>query len=132
MVREVRGLGSALRGSRGSVTAELAVVLPVLVVFLFVMVWAIGAVVAGIRCHDAARDVARAIARGEPEPVARAIGARAAPAEAEISISRDGPDVVVRVAARVDSDTGILRIVPGVDVRGRAVVRVEPEAEDGP
>ncbi len=53
------------RTQRGAVTAEVAIALPVLLTLLFLGIWLIGVVTTNIRCIDAARDVARAVARGE-------------------------------------------------------------------
>ncbi|MGW8622312.1 TadE family type IV pilus minor pilin, partial [Streptomyces albidoflavus] len=60
-------------------TAEAAVVLPALVVFLLALVWALLAVAAHIQCVDAARAGARAMARQDPESAAVAVARQAAP-----------------------------------------------------
>lgn len=114
------------RRDRGAITAETAIVLPILVVLLLVGLWAVGVVVANIRCVDAARDVARAVARGEPGDVAKRIGERSAPAGAVVGISRDGTDVRVVVDADVKLDWVLLSKVPSVEVRGQAAVQIEP------
>ena len=114
------------RRDRGAVTAEMAIVLPVLVVLLLVGLWAVGVVVANIRCVDAARDVARAVARGEPGDVAQRIGERSAPPGAVIGISRHGTDVRVVVDADVRLDWILLSNLPSVEVRGQAAVQLEP------
>ncbi|HEY0696055.1 MAG TPA: TadE family type IV pilus minor pilin [Kribbella sp.] len=114
------------RQDRGAITAETAIVLPVLVVLLLVGLWAVGVVVANIRCVDAARDVARAVARGEPGDVAKRIGERSAPPGAVVGISRDGADVRVVVDADVKLDRVLLSKLPSVEVRGQAAVQVEP------
>lgn len=84
---------------RGSVTAEAAVALPVLVAVLLAGLSAVGAVSARMRCQDAAHEAARALARGEPEPAVRAAAARLAPAGAEVVVRREPP--LVRVTVRV-------------------------------
>lgn len=110
---------------RGSVTAEAAVVLPVLVLLLSVGVGTVGAVAAQLRCIDAAREVARAVARGEPEAAAIALGVPAAPDGAGIEVG-GGPDlVVVTVTAHVSIAGGFL---PSVEVQGEAVAVPEPTA----
>ena len=83
---------------RGAVTAELAITLPVLLSLLLLGIWSIGLVILNIQCIDAARDVARAVARGEPPDQAKAIGHRAIPT-GTITISREGPDIHVTVTA---------------------------------
>jgi TadE-like protein len=52
----------------GSATAELAASLPAVVLLLLVGLTAVDAVGTQTRCVDAARDVALALARGEPQP----------------------------------------------------------------
>jgi Flp pilus assembly protein TadG len=85
----------------GMVTAETAVVLPVL---LFVLAGAVAAVVvvgAQLRCVDAAREAARAAARGEPAAVVTGVAADAAPHGAVTEIGGDGETVRVTVTATV-------------------------------
>jgi Flp pilus assembly protein TadG len=119
----------ARRAGRGSVTAETAVVLPVVVVMLLMATWAIGLVVTHIRCLDAARDVARAVARGEQEDEARRIGERTAPVGSAVEVTRDGDDVtaVVRVSRAwpLLGGSGTLR------VEERATLQAEPDQTDG-
>jgi len=86
------------RSQRGAITAELAIALPVLLALLLLGVWSIGLVILNIQCIDAARDVARAAARGDPFDEARAIGHRTAP-NATITITRTGQDIHVTVTA---------------------------------
>jgi hypothetical protein len=114
----------------GAVTAETAIVLPVLVVLLVAGLWAVGVVVANIRCVDAARDAARAVARGEPTEVAQAIAERSAPRGAEVGISHDGPDVHVVVTAAAELDWALLDGLPSAQVEGRATVRSEPGVQE--
>lgn len=116
----------APRGQRGSVTAEVAIVLPVLVIAMFGALWLIGVLVANVRCGDAARDVARAIARGESESVARTLGERTAPRDAHITITRQGADVVVTVQADAQGEGAFLELLPSTNLTGRAVIHAEP------
>src|SRR5690242_19190889 len=85
-----------MRRDRGSVTAEIAVALPVLVMFLLVGLTAVNAVSVKMRCVDAAREAARSQARGEPGVAA---GTRAAPAGAVVSVASDGDTVRATVRA---------------------------------
>jgi Flp pilus assembly protein TadG len=83
------------------VTAETAVVLPVLV---FVLAGAVAAVVvvgAQLRCVDAAREATRAASRGEPSAVTAAIAAEAAPRGAVTAFGGDDETVTVTVSATV-------------------------------
>lgn len=89
------------RRDRGSVTAELALGLPSVVLVLAVVL-AVGRVVAAqVQCIDAARAGARQAARGEPMDrigtVARGFG----PDGARVVVSRRGGDVDVEVSAPV-------------------------------
>ncbi len=61
------------------VTAETAVVLPVLLLVLAAVVAAVLVVGAQLRCVDAAREGARAAARGEDPAAVQALVARVAP-----------------------------------------------------
>ncbi|MGY1855130.1 TadE family type IV pilus minor pilin [Modestobacter sp. SYSU DS0290] len=118
------------RGSRperedGMVTAETAVVLPVL---LFVLAGAVAAVVvvAGqLRCVDAAREGARAASRGEPAVVVQRIAGAAAPDGAVVGVGSSGDAVTVTVTAVVAP----LGPVPWrVTVTATATAVVEPAA----
>ncbi|MGW2836728.1 TadE family type IV pilus minor pilin [Streptomyces sp. NPDC001493] len=86
-------------GDMGSVTAEAAMVLPVLVALAVVLVWALVAAADQIRCVDAARAGARAAARSEPESAVRAAARAAAPARALVTVRREGALWRVRVEA---------------------------------
>ncbi|MFJ3836512.1 TadE family type IV pilus minor pilin [Streptomyces sp. NPDC054904] len=84
---------------RGYVTAEAAMVIPALVLFAALLVWALMAAAAQIRCVDAARAGARAAARSEPTEVAVAAARAAAPRGAEVEVERVGDLWRVGVAA---------------------------------
>lgn len=124
----VRRSGAPVRsGYRdgGSVTAETAVLLPVLMVVLAAAVGVLACVAAQLRCVDAARAAARVAARGEAVPEVRETGRRLAPADARVSVLSDGDTVEVLVSAAVRPFGGALRL-PGVPVSGRAAAAVEP------
>ncbi|MFJ5549285.1 TadE family type IV pilus minor pilin [Streptomyces sp. NPDC093225] len=87
------------RADRGYVTAEAALVLPALVLFAALLVWALMAAAAQIRCVDAARAGARAAARSEPPAAAVAAARAAAPEGARVELVRDGDLWRVRVEA---------------------------------
>jgi hypothetical protein len=114
------------RAEHGSVTAETVMVLPVLASLALGLVWLVGLAAAQVRAVDAAREVARAVARDEPAGAARALGTRVAPAGADIVVSQHGGIVDVRVVARVTGPGGLWAFLPGVDVRGSAVAALEP------
>ncbi|NEB77006.1 pilus assembly protein, partial [Streptomyces sp. SID14478] len=108
------------RRDRGFVTAEAAVVLPVLVAFTMALVWAVLAASAQIRCVDAARTGARAVARQEPRDAAIAAARQAAPSGARVEVSREGDLVRVTVRAR-SAGPGPL----GVELGAQAVAAAE-------
>lgn len=105
------------------VTAEIAVALPVVVVLLGAALTAVAVVAAQLRCVDAAREAARAAARGEPAEVVRSLAAEAAPSDAAVEVSTGGDEVTVRVSARVRTLGGLL---PSFRVSGSAVALREP------
>ncbi|MFD3682989.1 TadE family type IV pilus minor pilin [Streptomyces sp. NPDC058613] len=92
---------------RGYVTAEAALVIPALVLFAALLVWALMAAAAQIRCVDAARAGARAAARSEPVDVAVAAARAAAPPGAEVELERTGDLWRVRVAAPAPGPGGL-------------------------
>lgn len=108
------------RGSAGMVTAEVAVLLPVLVLLLVVAVRAVGVGLASLQCEDAARAAVRAASRGESRSLAERAGLALAPRGARVLISVSGE----RVAAVV---TGEAPLVLGlrVPLRARAEAAVE-------
>ena len=82
-------------GDRGSVTAELAAALPVLVLLLLAALSGVAAVAVKLRCVDAAAQAAGAAAR-DADGVAA--GRRAGPEGAAVSVGVDG--VTVRAVVR--------------------------------
>ncbi len=112
------------------VTAETAVLLPVLVVVLAAAVFVLACVAAQLECVDAARSAARAAARGEPPATVTRTAERLAPADAEVGLSGGATGeletVHVVVRAQVRPFGGALRGLPAVRVSARAVAAVEP------
>ncbi len=126
---------SASRTSRrdaGMVTAETAVLLPVLVVVLAAAVFVLACVAAQLECVDAARSAARVAARGEPAATVTRTAERLAPAGARVAVDAGGlgaaATVEVVVRAEVRPFGRALRGLPGVRVSARAVAVVEPGA----
>jgi Flp pilus assembly protein TadG len=110
------------------VTAETAVVLPVLLLVLAAAVAAVTVVGAQVRCVDAAREGARAASRGEDVAAVRALVARAAPDGAEVTVSVGPEDVHVVVSVHVAP----LGPVPlDVPVSAEAVASLEPGVGGG-
>ncbi|GAA2430110.1 TadE family type IV pilus minor pilin [Streptomyces macrosporus] len=115
------GAGGAGARERGHVTAETAVVVPSLVALLGMLLWGVTAMVAQVRCVDAAGAGARAAARDEPPERIRQAVRAVAPRGAGVEMAREGELVRVRVTARAAG--------PGpldVEVEAEAVARVEP------
>lgn len=73
--------------------------IPALVLFAALLVWALMAAAAQIRCVDAARAGARAAARSEPAGVVVAAAEAAAPSGARVELERVGDLWWVRVEA---------------------------------
>jgi Flp pilus assembly protein TadG len=96
-----RRLVRSIRRDDGMVTAETAVVLPVLLLVLAGAVAAVTVVGAQLRCLDAAREGARAAARGDDVAAVTEIVERAAPEGAVTAVSTDGEEVRVTVSARI-------------------------------
>ncbi|MFG1818700.1 TadE family type IV pilus minor pilin [Kribbella sp. NPDC049174] len=119
-----------MNAQRGAVTAEVAIALPVLLTLLFLGIWLIGVVTANIRCIDAARDVARAVARGESPETAQEIGRRTAPAGATVTISRTDSDIHVTVTASPHRNAPLLEALPATPITAEATVQSEPTTEE--
>ena len=126
------GSGGARRGplrgadERGAVTAEAAVVVPLLLAVALGLVWLVALSSTQVRVVDAARETARAAARGDDDATAVARGAQVAPSGAAFDVSRSGEEVVVRVVAEVQGPGGLLSFLPPVVVRSEAVAAAEP------
>lgn len=114
---------------RGSVTAETAVVLPVLLVVLAAAIWVLACVAAQLRCVDAAHAAARAAARGDAPADVQAAGRAVAPAGARVTVSRVGDQVHVVVTADVRPFGEALRVLPAMPVAGRATADAEDRDE---
>ena len=117
--------GETWHRQRGSVTAETAVVLPALAVVLVLCLWSVTVVGQQLRCIDAARTGARALARGEPMGLARSAAEQGAPDGARVSLQIvDGLAVVdVRFSASLPGFGG-----PALQIGSRAVASVEGSA----
>jgi len=94
------GRGRRVRRDAGMVTAELAAGLPAVALVLVSGVGAIGVGIDQVRCVDAARLAARALARGDPPGVAGRLVAATAPPGAKVAVTSGGKVVTVTVSAR--------------------------------
>ena len=120
-----------LGGSRGSVTAETAVLMPVLLVVLAAALGVLASVAAQMRCVDAARGAARVAARGDDAATVRRVAQRLAPPDAVVQVRTSAGIVEVIVVAQVRPFGPAMQVLPSVEVRGRAVAAVEDGAEPG-
>lgn len=112
------------RDEGGAVTAEAALVLPVLAAVTLALVWMLGLAVAQVRVTDAAREAARAVARGDPVEEATRLAHTAAPG-AEVVIDAGADRVRVRVVGMVRPPGDLLGHLAGARVEGRAETLAE-------
>jgi hypothetical protein len=114
----------------GAVTAETAVVLPALIIVALVLGWAVTVGVIQMRCYDAARGAARAAARGEPIDDVEQIARDAAPAGADVTITRVGDEVTVAVKVTASAPSWF-PAVPPMHVAGSAMAIAEDRDHSG-
>ncbi len=103
-------------------TAELAAALPVLVLLLGAVLAAVSLAGDQVRAMDAAREAARALARGDPGAAER-YGRMVAP-QARIVVSRAGPQVTAEARLSARPLGGLL---PQITIVERAVAAAEPD-----
>jgi Flp pilus assembly protein TadG len=97
-------------GDRGSVTAELAVALPVVVLLIAVIAAAGSVGRARWACQDAAWTAARLVARGDAVSRAVAEATELAPPAAAIDVGVDDLGRTVSVRVRADVPVAIARV----------------------
>ena len=107
-------------------TAELALGIPLLLAVTVVLVWLLALGLAQVRTVDAAREIARGLARGESAASAELIGRRVAPSGAHVDITADGDLVKVTVTAAVEPPGGELLPLPAATLTAEAVAALEP------
>jgi Flp pilus assembly protein TadG len=115
------------RSDRGFVTVEAALVLPVLALFTVALLWGLAAAAAQIRCVDAARAGARAVARSEPVASAEEAARAAAPEGARVTVTRAGELWRVTVEAAAPGPGGM-----GLTLRAGAAALAEDAPYGGP
>ncbi|MBW8819874.1 MULTISPECIES: TadE family type IV pilus minor pilin [unclassified Streptomyces] len=113
-------------GDQGFVTAESAMVLPVLVMFAMALVWGLLVVAAQIQCVDAARTGARAAARQDPAEAVVRVARDTAPRDAQVTVAREGDRVRVVVVAKPPALHGL-----PFEVREEAVAWAEETVGEG-
>ena len=122
------GRPAADRGQRGAATAELAMVLPLLIAVTIGLVWLLAVGAAQVRAVDAARETARAVARGDAVSDAVARGEQVAPAGSRVAVHDQGGQVTVVVVGQVQGPGGLFGRLPAVTVSARAVATAEEQS----
>ena len=113
------------RDQRGAATAELAMAVPLLVGVTLGLVWLLSVGVAQLRIVDAAREAARAVARGDSSQEAVRRGVEVAPPGARLTVTGSGGDVVVTADGSVRGPGGLFDFLPAVHLHARAVASAE-------
>lgn len=104
------------------VTAETAVMLPILVLVLAGGLWALAAAVTQLRCVDAASTAAAGLARGEGLVKVMEQARASVPTAARVAVSFTGPRMTVEVRTPVR----LLPHGPGWTVTAHAVAIRDP------
>jgi TadE-like protein len=117
---------------RGSVTAEAAIVLPIVAAFALTLVWMLSVGIAHVQAVDAARDGARAIARGEDDVQAIAQAKATAAAGSRVTVERDDGSVTVSVSFVAGAPAWVFVPLPEVTVGSRSTVEVEGDDAEVP
>lgn len=107
------------------VTAELALVLPGVVLLLVVLLTAAAAALTQVRVADAARSGARAAALGEPGAAVAELARELAGPGARVRVGTDGGYVVVDVEQDLPGLLGL------AELRASATARALPEPGEG-
>ncbi len=115
---------SATRTERGAATAELAMTLPLLIAATIGLVWLLVVGAAQVRAVDAARETARAVARGDAVGTSVARGERVAPPGSQVTVRNDGAEVRAVVVGRVAGPGGLFHL-PFARVSAEAVAASE-------
>jgi hypothetical protein len=113
------------RNTRGAVTAELALVLPLLVAVTIGLVWLLAIGADQLRAVDAARETARALARGDAPESAIGVGEQVAPDGGTVRVSLRGGHVYVTVTGEAAGPGGIFEALPPAEFHAEAVAVVE-------
>ncbi|WP_238342895.1 TadE family type IV pilus minor pilin [Nocardioides cynanchi] len=109
---------------RGAATAELAMSIPLLVALTIGLVWLLSIGVAQVQMVDAAREAARAAARGDPLGEAVSRGEQVAPGSSVTVTVGDGA-AVATASGDVGPPGGLLGFLPEVRLHARAVTAAE-------
>ena len=124
MMSRHRGCPRDRSSEGGYVTAETAVVLPVLVIVLIVVLWILALASAHTRASDIATRTARAAARGDSLESLRAAARQSAP-EAAVEVESRGELVVVHVRWTMAPPLPLLRGLGAQEIRADATAARE-------
>jgi len=111
--------------SRGAAAAETGAVLPILGSMVIGAVWLVSLALTQILVVDAAREAARAAARGDGDRAVVAAGEKVAPGNARFQIHRDGGEVEVVVEAGISGPGGLFAFLPLPTAKATATASVE-------
>ena len=111
------------------VTAEAAIVIPLLLLVAVVCGWVVAIGAAQVRVIDAAREGARLAGRGEPPAVVEAAIERAGPDGTTAQVSPGADTVTVHVTAQIEPGAPLLDLLPTVTLDSSATSVLE--APDG-
>jgi hypothetical protein len=100
-------------------------VIPLLAVIALGLVWLLAVGSARARLVDAARETARALARGDDQAVAVARGERIGPAGTRLATAAAGGEITVEAHATMAGPGGLFGWLPGVDLHATAVAASE-------
>ncbi len=123
---------STRHAERGSVTAEAAIVLPIVAAFALTLIWMLSVGIAQVQAVDAARDAARAIARGEDDEQAIAQAQRTAAEGSRVDVKRGDGSVKVTVSVSAGAPGWLLVPLPEVTVGSSSTVEVEGDDAESP
>lgn len=118
----MRPLRSRPDGERGSVTAEFAVTLPVVVALLAILLGAVAAGTQQLRLEEAARAASRALARGDSPDEAKAGALRLAGDRSWLEFHDDGAGFV-RTTVRAPAPGVLGAAVPWVQAAQSTAAR---------
>ena len=113
------------RNVRGAVTAELALVLPLFVAVTIGLMWLLAIGADQLRAVDAARETARALARGDAPEAAIGVGKQVAPDGATVRVSTRGGQVHVTVTGHTAGPGAIFEALPPAELHAEAVAVIE-------
>lgn len=102
--------------------------MPVLFAVTLALVWLLSVGAAQIRTVDAARESARALARGDAPAEAIAVGERVAPDGVSVTVHLEGDQVRAYAEGRIAGPGGLLQFLPGAVVQAEAVAVAEEGA----